>query len=196
MYQNFFFLFAEAIENCCHYSGTSAGTAGKGFTASPFPYTHLQRMVIDHADKFRIHPIREQLMMFKRRTDFLQIQRIHFRQKHNCMRISHRNAGHCVFLTVHCYWLCNKPFQIRIDRNFSRNEDCLSHIHFDAFNLVVGIRIQCQILDAGVCFQRNFCFVSHTHVVNILADASGGIAAHHCFRAVSIKNPHSEICNF
>ena len=111
------------------------------------------------------------------------------------MRVPHRNARHSIFFSVNSDRLCNESIQIGIYRDIFRDKNCFSHVHFYAFDLVVSTGIQCQILDAGIGFQRYLGFIGHAHIIDVLADTSGGIAAHHCLRTVSVENTHPEVRN-
>lgn len=73
-------------------SRTSAGAAGMGFARISFPHAHAKFRRAAHLDKFDIDLVREKLIGFKTRTDFLNVQLFYVIDKEHGMRIADIDA--------------------------------------------------------------------------------------------------------
>ena len=115
----------KAMHHTCDCTRGRTRSARPGLPASALPYTHLHMLPVNHADKLRVHAIRETLMVLKIRSNLLEIQTIHILDIIDCMRIADTDSGKLKILSIHMNLLRKLTRQLRnshIDRdcdNFS-----------------------------------------------------------------------------
>ena len=67
-----------------------------------------------------------------------------------------------------------------------------AHVHADAAHLP-ALYGQLQHLDAGARFQRDAGLVRQPAVIDVLADAAAGVAAHVALGAIGVEHAHAEV---
>ena len=142
-------------------------------------------------------------MMFKLRSQLLQVQAVHIIHKGNKVRIAHRNCrtvienlffGYIIMIIIQNNCLVNENIMIAVHRNFGSTENRLAHIYLRTYNLTVFDN-HFNFLYTGKCFQRNSSFIGQTFVMHKFSYAAHAVTAHLAFAAVSVEHTHFEISN-
>ena len=133
-------------------------------------------------------------MNLKRSSDLLNKITISlFIHKDNCMRITHRNAGHFKIPAVYGNCLTNNlSITISCYRNRRTIEDRFTHINGYTFhNAVFDIKLRYNNSRPG--FYPESFLIAKASLVGILGKHSYAISAHFGLTAVRIYNSHAEI---
>ena len=97
------------------------GSARQRLSRSPLPHAHLRRMTVKNIYKLRIHPLWKPFMIFKFYSDCFKRKFFYILiYKYDCMRISHRNTCHPIFLSIHGNRFIYHFFLFRNNRHFFR----------------------------------------------------------------------------
>ena len=89
MYKDFLVIRAYAVQYGCNRTCTRTRTAGKGFAAAPFPYTHFKGMAVDYLNKFGIDTVGEYLVILEESACPFKVETVCIICEDNRMRISH-----------------------------------------------------------------------------------------------------------
>ena len=137
-------------------------------------------MLVENRNKFRVHPLREERVVLKFRSDLLYINVVDIVPKHNAVRIADRNAGYAVLFVSDRHISGNDLFALKCYRDLAWAEYCLAHINPEGINLAVrGVCL--ELLDAAEGLDRDlvlFSVIHHAVVIEELAHTTDTVAAH------------------
>ena len=85
---------------CGSHAGTGTGTAGHCNSASSFPDTHFECVVVENLYEFRVDSFGEVFAVFKHRTDRFNVHLVNAVAEYYAVRISDGNARDIVFLAA------------------------------------------------------------------------------------------------
>ena len=159
-------------------TGTSA-TSHRNATAT-LPHPHAQA-IVTHLSKLDVTAFRETGMPFQDSTLSGNVHAINLIHKDHIMRVAHRDES------TH-----GKGFTIGQEQTGIlqyRSE----HIDGHSSDNALTIHVEVQGLDARSGHQPDVPLVGQATLIDILADASAGIATHEPFGSIGVEDAHSEI---
>ena len=131
-------------------------------------------------------------MVFKRGADARKIQRHGIVHVSNAVRIAGIHGRDDPCFSEHIDRLLEESLPRCRDRDLLRPKLRTAHAHAHSLDRAVG-HIQPERLDAGACLDRELGLIRQTAVIDILAHAADGVAAHLGTRTVGIVHLHAKI---
>ena len=176
-----------------HQRRARAGAAGQRDAAAPLPHPHAQPVLREHVDKLDIRFLGEDRMDFQRRAVLGQIKALHrLIQQDDPVRVARAHRRHLKRAPEHRDGRAPHHARAQQTGYLLAVDLRRAHVHADTAHRAV-LHCQLQHLDTSARFQRDAGFVRQPAVVDVLADAAAGVAAHIALGAVRIEHAHAEV---